>query len=271
MKKMNTISIIALCFIFLGGVGAILLTIGQSISSTADKNDIINTTKSENAQLKNDLAEIKTERDSLSKNLELRDSNIRDQNKEIIALSEKLREKSDYIQEYLTGSQSFPYINYLETQNKQSNAKRIFFKINNDFNTPIYNLQVICFDYDLIESKLEKDFVPNKYIISYEKYMTCKVFHEKFDDLPPLTAITLQHEIPILEKRYYIVYSSRGKHVMEKIALVRVGNSLHFGAIVIRLEDMKVVKELFDDKVSDQTKQLLIKRLKTIPEILHFS
>jgi predicted PurR-regulated permease PerM len=88
MKQMNTISIIALILIFLGGVGAILLTIGQSISSTDDKTDIINTTKNENSALKKDLIEIKRERDSLNKTLALRDSNIQKQNKNIIDLSQ---------------------------------------------------------------------------------------------------------------------------------------------------------------------------------------
>ena len=52
MTKMNVLTITALVLIFLGGVGAILLTIGQSISSSQDKKDIINTTKEENINLK---------------------------------------------------------------------------------------------------------------------------------------------------------------------------------------------------------------------------
>lgn len=83
MNKMNTITIAALILIFLGGVGAILLTIGQSISSGKDKDDIINTTKDENTELKKLLKE--------------RDSNISKQNGEILELSKQLRQKSEQI------------------------------------------------------------------------------------------------------------------------------------------------------------------------------
>ena len=62
MTKMNTMTLIALCLIFLGGIGAILLTIGQSISSSKDKSEIIKSVKIENDALKNDIKEIKDER-----------------------------------------------------------------------------------------------------------------------------------------------------------------------------------------------------------------
>ncbi|MNR59322.1 hypothetical protein D3C85_1805560 [compost metagenome] len=61
MKQMNTLTIIALILIFLGGLGAILLTIGQSLSSADDKKDIMDTTKSENKILKDELSQIRKE------------------------------------------------------------------------------------------------------------------------------------------------------------------------------------------------------------------
>jgi hypothetical protein len=83
MFKMNTITIIALVLIFSGGIGAILLTIGQTVSSAKNKNEIINITKEENIKLKIDLAEIKEERNELSKALTKRDSAIEEKNDKI--------------------------------------------------------------------------------------------------------------------------------------------------------------------------------------------
>ncbi|MEC3879142.1 hypothetical protein [Parapedobacter sp. 10938] len=91
---MNTLTIIALVLIFLGGVGAILLTIGQASSTQKDKLEIINTTKSENTRLKLDLEEIKRERDLLNETLTDRDAEIQTQNKAIIDLTLRLSEKS---------------------------------------------------------------------------------------------------------------------------------------------------------------------------------
>ena len=90
---MNVLSIIALCLIFLGGCGAILLSIGQANSSANDKLEIINTTKSENELLKNELKEIKKERDALNNILEQRDHRIKEQNNNIIYLSTKYMTK----------------------------------------------------------------------------------------------------------------------------------------------------------------------------------
>lgn len=60
--KMNIISIIALVMIFLGGIGAILLTIGQSIDSAKTKQDLIDVKKGENIELKKQLVDIQRER-----------------------------------------------------------------------------------------------------------------------------------------------------------------------------------------------------------------
>lgn len=75
--------------IFIGGIGAILLAIGQSISSQNDKTEIISTTKEENKQLKNELADIKKERDVLNKELAIRDKKIHEQTDTIIELQKQ--------------------------------------------------------------------------------------------------------------------------------------------------------------------------------------
>ena len=110
MTKMNTLTIIALILIFLGGIRAILLTIGQSISSSQDKSDIINTTKNENINLKKDIAELKKERNELSEALAKRDAALQEKNDTIIELNNKLSKKSEYIQNYLTGGSGYQVI-----------------------------------------------------------------------------------------------------------------------------------------------------------------
>jgi hypothetical protein len=112
MKKMNFIIILALILIALGSVGAILLTIGQIISSSKDKTDIINTTKEQNKMLTDELRDIKQEGNKLADTLGARDERIRIQNEKIQSLNNRLAEKQDFIQDYLTGGKSYPLIDF---------------------------------------------------------------------------------------------------------------------------------------------------------------
>lgn len=124
---MNTLTIIALILILLGGIGAILLAVGQSKSSQADKSEIINTTQNENKDLKARLVEIKDERDKLSITLEARDKKSQEQNQNIESLSNKLVEKSEYIEKYVSGGNNYPYIEMNRVQSDNGKDDRFVF------------------------------------------------------------------------------------------------------------------------------------------------
>lgn len=268
---MNLLSVIALILIFLGGLGGILLTIGQYKSSAVDKSDIINTTKIENAKLKQDLKEIKNERDSLNKTLEKRDLSLAEQTAEIISLNRKLQDKSNYIQNYLTGGNSFPFLEVQESRNSKSDAQRSLFRIVNNFEMPIYNLQIAGFNYDQIETKSVKKSNNSRITINYDQYLKCRVINQFFNELPPHTSITLQEEIPLVEKRYFVIFSSRGQAVMEKIVTVQLGQELLYGAQLVRLKDHTVLKEDFSPLNDEKKKEKIKDRLNTIPVILYFN
>ena len=110
MNKMNTLTIIGIFLVFLGGIGGIILALGQAHSAQNDKKEIISTTKSENKDLKSRIVELKEERIKLSTMLEERDKRISEQNLKIESLNNQLIEKSDYIQKYISGGNSFPSI-----------------------------------------------------------------------------------------------------------------------------------------------------------------
>ncbi|NLN25621.1 MAG: hypothetical protein GX163_08225, partial [Bacteroidetes bacterium] len=143
---MNTLTIIALILIFFGGIGAILLTIGQSISSSQDKSDIINTTKDENTNLKKDIEELKKERSQLSEALSQRDEVLQQRNDSIIELNNRLSEKSEYIQNYLTGSNGYPVVDVVNFATPNLNELFGMFKVRLVSKFPIYNLDVSIFD-----------------------------------------------------------------------------------------------------------------------------
>src|SRR5690606_31147369 len=92
-----------LALIFLGGMGAILLAVSQSLEATKTKEDIIDITKNENRELRDQISELKRERDSLKFDLEQRDLRIQEQtsmlqNKSdrIIALQQQSIDENEY-------------------------------------------------------------------------------------------------------------------------------------------------------------------------------
>lgn len=267
MKKMSTLSIIALFLIFLGGVGAILLTISQSISSTADKTEIINTTKSENIVLKKDLSEIKKERDLLNQTLEARDSNIQKQSEQIITLNQKLAEKSDYIQNYLTGGNGFPFLDMREFPQKGDNQQNFLFQLENDFDFPLYNIKITVFDYDKIKKNIYTDKLLSEKHIKIDDYKDAKILETDFSEIPAKQYITIDQQFPVRSGNYYITIHCRNLTIVEKITVLRIGQGNYYGFQVLSLKE-DILKQDIKDEMPKEIKTKIIESLNSIPNNL---
>jgi hypothetical protein len=270
MKNMNTLSIVALILIFLGGVGAILLSIGQSISSAGDKNDIINTTKNENASLKKELAEIRKERDALSHTLEQRDSNIQEQNKSIISLSEKLAEKSEYIQNYLTGGKSFPFLDIREFPRNINEPQKFLFQLENNFELPIYNIEGLVYDYEIVKQKsFYKERFPEPFI-KLDDLKAARILDIRFDAVPANKYRTFEKEFTAKDGSYYIIIHARNQAVVEKIAVLKVGEGFTYGFQVLNLKG-EILKQDIKKDLPSEIKAKVIQRLNSIPNNMKFN
>ena len=261
---MNTISIIALILIFLGGIGAILLTIGQSISSAGDKNEIINTTKTENIELKNQLAELKDERKLLNDSLSERDRNISEQNKEIISLNKKLAEKSEYIQNYVTGGKGYPILDIAEFFGEKNSEHHFAFKIENKFDFPLSNIQIEVFDYEAVKSKAFYQPEIADPFIKYEDLKTARVVHEKIDEMPAHQHRYIDQSFQIRPGKYSLSISSRSQSINEKIVVKEIDNRMYVG-IQIFDSKAKMIEELLRGDMSSKIKTILRNELNTIP------
>lgn len=264
MKQMNTISIVSLFLIFLGGIGAILLTIGQSISSTSDKNDIINTTKSENSLLKKELKEIKKERDALNNALEKRDFNIQEQSKNIIALSQKLTEKSEYIQNYITGGNSFPFLDIRSFPKIKDDLQNFLFQLENHFELPIYNIEGEVFDYDLIKDKsYYKNGFPDPFI-KFNDYKASKILDIHFQEIPANKYKTIDQQFMVKDGGYHVKIHARNQTIIEKIAVLKIGKGYYYGFQVLNLKG-KILKQDINEEMPMEIKAKVIQRLNSIP------
>lgn len=259
---MNTISIIALILIFFGGIGAILLTIGQSISSSADKNDIINTTKEENRHLKTQLDEIKRERDLLNETLEKRDENISSQNKSIIDLSNKLADQSEYIQNFVTGGKGFPVISLLSLDNKS-----VMFRIQNKFDFPLYNVETHIFNYDIISgSYFKRAENPSEIFVKMSDYINARIAVKTWAEIPANEIKSIQDQFPLKVGRYLIKIQSRNQSIYEKLVVIDVDGTFRIGFQIFNSKN-QLIYQSFDKNLNEKFRKPLISKLNSINEI----
>lgn len=266
MQKMNTLTIIGLALIFIGGIGAILLTIGQSIGSQADKSEIINTAQNENKDLRIQLTEIKNERDKLNASLEARDKRIQGQNQNIESLSNKLVEKSEYIEEFMTGKNRYPYIEMKRIRGDSDKLDVFSFSVENSFEFPIYNIQIQVFDYEKIVSATYIDNEKKK-SIKMGDYLNAIIFEYKTDEIP-------SREFRMSDKQYtnksgifFIEIHSRSKSVIQKIVLVEHGNNSYAGYIVID-NSGNILKENIYNNPPNEIQSEIKDKFKDIPNFL---
>ncbi len=249
--------------IFLGGIGAILLAIGQSISSSKDKSEIITTTKNENITLKMDIAELKRERNDLSEELAKRDAVLQEKNDTIIGLNHKLSDKSEYIQNYLTGGYGYPVIDIENFATNNFNDLTGMFKVRLVSKFPIYNLDINVFDYDQLVNSFKKVPFTKNPIVSMADFNSAKIIVYKIDEMSPIQTRFLNKKIKLKEARYLIQLQARNNVYHQKIASIIHGTILYFGYQVFTLEG-KLMEQGFGDNTSEEVKNLLIQKLNSI-------
>lgn len=268
---MNWISIVALIMIFLGGIGAILLTIGQTKDSAKDKQDLIDLTKAENVELKTRLQELQDERKSLKADLEIRDKRIDTQTNNIIELNEQLVEKSDYITNYLTGGKGFPIvvINTIKSTNPKDDEK-ITFTLKNETDLPLYDVTAIIFDWNYIKAKLSNSEHPNKPYL--KKEVLQKSLIQRFDQsqMSEDSDVITAEEFNMKDGLLYIKLKCRSSFVHEKMAFVTEGKIIYYG-FLIHDKDGKILKEWIDPGATESAKKAIRKKFDLIPNKVVFT
>ncbi|HRO43853.1 MAG TPA: hypothetical protein PL009_13535 [Flavipsychrobacter sp.] len=243
---MNTVTIIALILIFAGGIGAILLSVGQAQSSQADKSDIINTTKDENTSLRKQLTDLQNERNELKKDLKDRDQKLNNQTKEIINLNNKIVEKSEYIEKFISSGTSFPYIDLKKSVGSNQNDQ-YYFTLVNDFEYPIYNILVQIFDYDVLNSKAYFDKRDKIHYIKLEDYKTARKYTTNLDELPSNSSRMSEDLLTPKPANLLIKINCRNTVVLQKIAMIKKGIDFYAGYQVFDTRGVLLKEEIYGD------------------------
>ena len=265
MNKMNALTIIGISLVFIGGIGGIILAIGQTRSAQNDKNDIISTTKNENKDLKTQIAELKDERIKLSAMLEERDKKIDEQNIKIESLSNKLVDQSNYIQNYISGGNSYPFIDVNGIQNEKGKNMAFTFSVVNSFDLPVYDITVEAWDYYQVVQKTL--FTIKERVIKRSDFADSKIFVCEKKLLPPNSVDIHPGSFPLKPYRIWVALHTRNKTVIQKIALIKFEEEYYAGYQVFEYFTFKILKEHFYT-TSPNIQVELRKELDSIPNIM---
>lgn len=268
---MSTLSISALVLIFLGGVGAILLTIAQSVESAKDKQEMIDLTKNENRVLKDQLNELQRERDSLKNDLEKRDERIQTQTSEIIGLNQRLVEKSDYISDHITGGKGYPFIFCSSIKAKDPrNDEKITFTITNENHLPLYDVVAVVYDWNYIESKTVSSANPNIPLLSQDDLAKSVLYRFDEAQITANSSSISKQKFDLRDGLLYIQLKSRSSFVFEKIASALEGNKIYQGFIVYD-ENGQTLKEWMSPNITESAKAAIIVKFNKIPKKVTFN
>ncbi len=265
LKKMDTWTIIFLIMIFIGSAGGVLFSVKQLFKAESNKTEIINTLKSENKLLKNNLAELKSDYDTLQNDLEKRDkivneqqNKIQIQNDEMKILNNKINEKSEFIQKTLFGD-GYAYIELSDLAQKGA-AVNILFAIQNNFEFPIYNFTASIHDFDIIYDSITE--LNSEKTLSFSNLAKARLLEIKLPEINPEFKETLGNK-PVdynKTKRYYIKLNQRNGNYWERILFKIIDKKLYFGIQV--LEGNKIIHEHYN--IPPENKKELLTELNKI-------
>ncbi|AUP81300.1 hypothetical protein C1H87_22300 [Flavivirga eckloniae] len=220
----------------MGSIGGVLFSIKQLYNAQDNKNEIIE-------NLKVQISELKNANDTLSLKLESRDKKLSEQNKKIEDLNNRIYEKSDFIQNTLFGK-GFCYLDIVSEiiSDVSKNDAIVHFRINNEFNFPLYNVSVEIFDFDKLESKVKS--INRVKSIQTTDYDESRIFSKIYPEINPSFSVTLAgFQIDYLNiNRYYIKITHRNGTYWQRVLFHLENKRIYTLYDVIETKTSKTVK-----------------------------
>jgi hypothetical protein len=180
-------------------------------------------------------------------------------------LNNQLIEKSDYIQKYISGGNSFPSIDVNGIPDETGVNAAITFSLVNSFNLPIYDITVEAWDYDQVIQKTS--FTSKEGVIRRGDFSNSKIFTCEMKSLPPNTIDLHPGSFPLRPYRLWVAIHSRNKFVIQKIAMVNYEGKFYAGYLILEYPNWEKLKEHFYTTSPDIQKELK-KELDSIPNLM---
>ena len=243
--RMNTLTLFGF---ILSGVAALLIYFGQKQSSDSDKRDIIT-----------ELKDVQKERNELRRDLEKRDEEIKDQSVTVISLQNQLIEKSNRLNDFLTGGDGYPIVR-VTFENKGPQSKFIF-EICNETSLPLRSIRATVFDYTFLKNSIDRTN-PDKQLLPYGLYIKSQIYIFQVPDLIPDGKVLSRLSFNDTDGLYFVQIISLNSIKFQKIASAIVDNHKYFGYAIV--DDKDAVEKYILPDVSEKVNTALKERLKSI-------
>lgn len=261
-RMINGWTIFAYVLILLGGVGAILLGIQQSISAY---NDSIKNTESHEKTQNIVVDKSKETQNELKRRADIIDK----KNKEIKKLQDKLIDKSEFIEKYISGGNSYPILHVVQLGNLQNLPNKINFDLINEFKLPNYDVRVELYDYDLIKLKTFRVFGHGeRNFMKPTDYEACRLLFHKEALLKPEAILKKLYGTELREGNFFAKIFTRNKLIIQKISIYKDDNVFYIGSEFFDDDIQKTLLTKYSSKLTPKVKQILRKRLDEIPNNL---
>ena len=261
-RMINGWTIFAYVLILLGGVGAVILGWQQSISAYYDS--VKNTESHEKTQ--NIVADKSKEtQNELKKRADIIDK----KNKEIKKLQDKLIDKSEFIEKYISGGNSYPILHAVELGNLQNSPSKIYFDLLNEFKLPNYDVRIELYDYDLIKLKTFRVFgLGERNFMKPIDYEACRLLFHKEALVKPESILKSLYGTELREGNFFVKLFTRNKLVIQKISICKYDNVFYIGSEFFDDDIKKTLLTKYSSGITPKVKQILRKRLDEIPNNL---
>lgn len=265
IKMDNFWTYFAYFMILFGTVGGILLAIIQAKGAENDN-------KKQLTAHQNTINFLKNTTNSLKEDLKNRDEKINSQQEEIKQLYKILSGKSDFIEKYISGGKSFPYVKIEEIQNINNQPTKYLFNLHNDYEFPIYDIHVKIMDYDLFK---EKSFLifgagENKFI-KVRDFDACTLSTTDINLMYPKSVKSPLVAGHSREYNLYIKIHTRNKMLHQKLTVYIHEKRAYIGSEVHDPIEKKMIQSDYNTTAPVEVQKELRKRLKAIPANLEYT
>lgn len=208
-----------------------------------------------NARIEATVKELQRQNEGLKADIATRDS-------EIIQLHKNLLVKSEELNKFLGGSDAYPIL-LVSSMKSDKGTPGFTFTIQNEFEYPIYDVEIVAFDFQFIIDKSNN--INGEYIVSKDNFDKSIIFGNEQNNIAPNSNVTTFNTYHIPNGILYVKLKCRGNFVFEKIAFVTIEDKIAHGFMVYD-EKGKILKSWYGQNPSVDTKQKLDEKFNLIPK-----
>jgi hypothetical protein len=158
-------------------------------------------------------------------------------------------------------SDAYPIL-LVNAMNSQRGASGFAFVIKNEFEYPIYDVEINVFDFQFTISHSTRE--GDKYVISRSDFAKSIMFQKDYSQIFANSDIITPEFYQMTDGILYVKLKCRGSFVFEKIAFVTIDNTVHYGYVVYD-ERGVTLKTWYTENSSEDAKRAMREKFKLIP------